>query len=205
MNPKLMRVGEKGQSLSAPGGLRMTLVETADSSDGHRLELEWRVPPGDRLVAKDHYHPDGPEVWQLVDGSAGYRLDGAEHTATAPFEFTVPAATSHGHPWNTGDSTLVVRQIIDSPDHPIPELVGGVQGFFETIFAFAQRDQLNDGGEIDDTLQNLLTIHDLLLPGSYIAGPPKIAQRIGLGGIATIAKATGKSPYLEPTFDPPAT
>ena len=73
MNPKLARVGKKGQSLTAPGGLHMTLIETPDSTDGHRLELEWHVPTGERLVAKDHYHPDGPELWQITGGSAGYR------------------------------------------------------------------------------------------------------------------------------------
>ena len=90
--------------------------------------MEWLVPPG-RLVAADHHHPDGPEVWQVLDGTAGYRLDGEEHAATAPFEYTVPAGTSHGHPWNAGDEPLRVRQIIAS-NEPIPEITGGVQGFF---------------------------------------------------------------------------
>ncbi len=201
MDPKLMRVGTNGQSLTAPDGLRMTLVDTPAANNGHRFEAEWHVPPGERLVAKDHYHPAGPETWKLLEGSAGYRLDGAEHTATAPFEYTVPTSTSHGHPWNTGETTLVVRQIIDSPDEPLPEVIGGVQGFFETLFAYAQRGELNHEGEIKSNLQNLLTIHDLLLGGSYIAGPPKIVQRIGLGTISAIARATGKQAYAKPEFD----
>ena len=41
-----MRVGEPGQSLSAPGGLAMTLVMTPGASGGTRLEMEWQVPPG---------------------------------------------------------------------------------------------------------------------------------------------------------------
>jgi quercetin dioxygenase-like cupin family protein len=200
MGAKEMRVGEPGQSLSAPGGLEMTLVMTPGASGGTRLEMEWRVPPGKRLVAADHYHPDGPEVWRVVQGTAGYRLDGAERTATAPFEYEVPGFTSHGHPWNAEEDTLVVRQIIAS-DQPLPELAGGVQGYFETFFAFAQRGEVSDEGEIGSRLQNLLTIHDLLIPGSFLAGPPRWAQRVVLGALAALARAMGKRAYARPEFD----
>jgi quercetin dioxygenase-like cupin family protein len=202
VNPKLHRVGEKGQSLSEPSGLALTLVETPAANGGHLLDMEWRVPPGERLVAADHLHPDGPEVWRVLDGTAGYRLAGQEHHGMAPHEYTVPANTSHGHPWNAGDETLVVRQIIASRDEPMPELMGGVQGFFETLFAFAQRGELNGKGEIRNRLQNVLTIHDLLMPGTFLAGPPRLAQRVGLGALAVSARAAGKRAYHQPEFDP---
>lgn len=196
-----MAVGEKGQSLSAPDGLRMTLLETPAASGGHALEIEWRVPPGNRLVAADHYHPDGPEVWRVLEGTAGYRLDGREHTEAAPHEYTVPAGTSHGHPWNAGERTLVVRQLIASPDEPIAELTGGVQGFFETLFAYSQTEGLNEKGEISDRLQWALTIHDLLMPGSFLAGVPRVVQGPAFAAIAAIARAFGRSAYREPRFD----
>lgn len=200
MNPKLQRLGEPGDRLVAPRGQELTLVMTPSASEGRRLEMEWRVPPGERLVAADHYHPDGPEVWRILEGTAGYRVDGSEHTNGAPYEFTVPGYTSHGHPWNTGDDDLVVRQIIASPD-PMPELTGGVQGFFETMFAFAQRGEVSADGVIGGRMQNVLSIHDLLVPGTFLAGPPRWAQRALLGGLATIARATGKSAYAEPQFE----
>ncbi len=195
-----MRVGEPRQSLSAHAGLRMTLVMTSGASGGTRLEMEWRVPTGKRLAAADHYHPDGPEVWRVLEGRAGYRLDGAEHTATAPFEYEVPGLTSHAHPWNAGQDTLVVRQII-AGDQPLPELTGGVQGYFETYFAFAQHGEVNDDGQIGSRLQNVLTIHDLLVPGTFLAGPPRWAQRAVLGTLAALARAMGKRPYARPEFD----
>jgi hypothetical protein len=163
--------------------------------------MEWRVPPGERLVAADHYHPDGPEVWRVLDGTAGYRLAGEEQHGFAPHEYTVPANTSHGHPWNEGNDTLVVRQIIASPDEPMDDLMGGVQGFFETLFAFAQDGKLNEKGEIQDRLQWPLTIHDLLMPGSFLAGIPKPAQRVLFGAIAAAARATGRRAYRRPEFD----
>jgi hypothetical protein len=139
-------------------------------------------------------------VWELLEGTAGYRLAGRDHTASAPHTYVVEAATSHGHPWNAGTEPMRVRQVIAS-DQPIPEITGGVQGFFETLFAFGQQGQVNEQGEIESRLQNVLTIHDLLVPGTYLAGPPRWAQRMGLGGLAAVARATGKRAYAQPEFD----
>ena len=152
MGAKDLRAGEPGQSLTAPDGLRMTLVATPATNRGKRLEMEWSVPPGRRLVAADHYHPDGPEVWRVLE-------------------------------------------------EPVPELTGGVQGYFETFFAFAQRGRVDEQGEIGSRLQNLLTIHDLLMPGTFLAGPPRTAQRIVLGILAAFARAAGRRPYAQPEFD----
>lgn len=192
-----MRIGEPGDELRAPSGLRMVLVMTPAASGGKRLEMDWFVPTGDGLVAADHYHPGGPEVWQVISGRTSYRLDGKQHQATAPCELTVPAGTSHGHPQNAGDGELNVRQII-AAEQPMPELIGGVQSFFETSFAFAQAGELEVSGELRGRLQNTLTIHDLLLGGTYLAGPPEWAQRALLGAVARVARATGKQPYRKP-------
>jgi mannose-6-phosphate isomerase-like protein (cupin superfamily) len=199
MDPKLMRVGEPGDELVYPNGLRLVFVMTSSASEGRRLEIDWFVPPGEALVAADHYHPDGPEVWQVLSGSAGYRLDGEEFAASAPHEYVVPALTSHGHPWNAGDDVLNTRQVIAAPE-PMPELTGGVQGFFETLAAWAQEGRLNERGEIRGRVQNLLAIHDLLMPGSFLAGPPQFAQRAALGGLSAFARATGKRAYRQPEF-----
>lgn len=196
-----MATGAPGDELRAPDGSRMVLVMTPGASGGRRLEIDWFVPVGSRLVAADHLHPGGPEVWRVVSGRAGYRLAGEDREADAPYEYTVPAGTSHGHPWNAGATELNVRQIIDSPD-PLPEVIGGVQAFFETSFAFSQAGDLRPSGDVGGRLQNALTIHDLLLGGTYLAGPPRWAQRMLLGALAVAARATGKRPYRAPEFEP---
>jgi hypothetical protein len=200
VNPKLLRVGRPGAELREPSGLRMILADTPSESGGRRLAMEWHVPAGRRLVAADHYHPDGPEAWTVLEGSAGYRIAGVEHRGTAPHEFVVAASTPHCHPWNVGSEELVVRQRIDTGERPMPELTGGVQGFFETLFAFAQRRELSGDGEIRDRLQNLLTVHDLLMPGTFLSGPPRIAQRAALGAGAVLARACGRVAYHQPRF-----
>jgi hypothetical protein len=144
--------------------------------------------------------PRRPRDLASAEGHSGYRLGGADLTAAAPFEYEVPAFTSHGHPWNAGQETLVVRQII-AGDRPMPELTGGVQGYFETVFAFAQRGRANANREIDGRLQNLLTLHNLLVPGTLLVGPPRWAQRAVLGTLAALARVIGKRPYARPRFE----
>lgn len=193
-----MRVCGPGDELVDPRGTRLLFIDTPSASGGSRLEMEWRLPPGEGLIAADHYHPDGPELWSVLGGAAGHRLAGDERSVDAPAEWTVEAGTSHGHPWNRGSGDLVVRQLIDTTASPMPELVGGVQGFFETLFAFAQRGELTPAGEIRGRLQNALTINDLLLPGTFRAGPPRPLQRAGLGAAALLARALGKRAYHRP-------
>lgn len=193
-----MRICAPGDELLDPGGLRLLFVETPSASEGRRLEMEWHVPPGRRLIAADHYHPDGPERWAVLEGSAGHRLDGCEHAVAAPAQWAIEASTPHTHPWNRGDGELVVRQLIDTSERPMPELTGGVQGFFETLFAFAQRGELTADGEIRGGLQNALTINDLLLPGTFLAGRPRFAQRTALGAAAALARARGLRAYHRP-------
>jgi hypothetical protein len=118
----------------------------------------------------------------------------------APHEFTVPAHAPHAHPWNLGSEPLRVRQVIAS-DEPIPEIAGGVQGYFETFFAFAQAGEVDEDGDIRGRLQNALTIYSLLVPATFLDGPPRWMQRGAFAGISAAARAAGKRPYRRPEFD----
>lgn len=53
-------------------------------------------------------------------------------------------------------------------------------------------------GEIRGRLQNTLTIHDLFVSGTFLAGPPRFAQRAVLGAVATLARARGLRAYHRP-------
>ncbi len=112
------------------------------------------------------------------------------------------AGVSHAHPWNAGETPLRVRQIIDTGDRELPGITAGVQGYFETLFAFSQQGRLTEQGEIVGRLQNTLTINELLLGGTYLAGPPRWAQRALLGAVAAFGRARGLSAYARPAFDP---
>jgi mannose-6-phosphate isomerase-like protein (cupin superfamily) len=183
-----------GVEFAAPRGLAARFVRTT-VADGV-MEIEWRVPVGQRLVAIPHKHPDGPEDWRVVSGTARYRLGLRSLTARAPDGWTVPGNTTHVHPANVGDEPLVVRQII-APDPPMPELTAGVERYFETVFALAQQGKVDRFGRIRDPLQDMLAIWENLVPGSYIAWIPIPVQRAVLRNAADLAKKRGRRGWIE--------
>ena len=163
-------------------------METAEQTGG-KLVLEWTIPPGRRLVARAHRHPDGPEGWAVIAGDARYKIAGTEHEATAGDSWEVPGNTSHVHPWNAGSGPLTVRQTIDAAG--IDGLALGVERYFETLMALAQRGQTDEKFDIKPPLQSALTIRELLMPGSYLAGPPTWMQDALFAPLAALARRRG--------------
>jgi hypothetical protein len=185
-----------GDELWDPRGVSARFIRTTAGSDPAALEVEWTVPVGHRLVALPHVHPDGPEEWRVVSGVARYGLRWRRHTARAPEGWTVPGNNAHVHPANVGHEPLVVRQTI-APEPPQPDLTGGVERYFETVFALAQDGGVDRFGRIRDPLQDALTLWENLVPGTYLAGIPRPLQRAGLGTFAKLARRRGRSAWIE--------
>jgi hypothetical protein len=190
-------MAEPGDLLEDPSETSLRFVRTAGSTEGRALELEWRIPAGRRLVALPHRHPSVDEHFELAAGRGRYRVGRRKEVATAPHTFVVPRNTAHVHPANAGDDGLVVRQWIEL-DQPDPPLVQGVERYFETVFAFAQRGEVDRFGRIRNPLQDALTIWENLVPGTYLAYVPVPAQRAFLGSLARLARRRGLTPVHEP-------
>lgn len=136
---------------------KLIFTSTANSSGGRELAIEWFVPPGERLAAAAHAHagPDGFDIehLDLIAGSASCRIGRTELSAVAPHTFVIPANTLHVHPWNTGMTTLHVRQ---RSTPPVPEpapILEGVERIFETLTALSQQGRANRKGDIPNPLQ----------------------------------------------------
>jgi mannose-6-phosphate isomerase-like protein (cupin superfamily) len=184
-----------GDRIREPSGVELLYVETAEQTGG-RLVLEWTLPPGRRLVARPHKHPDGPEGWAVLRGDARYKIAGVEHEATAGDGWEVPGNTSHVHPWNVGADPLTVRQTIDARE--IDGLALGVERYFETLMALAQRGETDEKFDIRSPLQSALTIRELLMPGSYLVGIPTRIQDAIFAAAAALARARGLKAHIEP-------
>jgi quercetin dioxygenase-like cupin family protein len=185
-----------GDELTDPRGLVARFVRTTAAGSPEVMEIEWEVPPGGRLVALPHRHPDGPEEWRVVSGTARYRLGLRSSVAHAPDGWTVPAGVAHVHPANAGDEPVVVRQII-APDPPMPELTAGVERDLETVFALAREGRVDRFGRIRDPLQDALVIWENLVPGTYFAWIPIAAQRPALRAAAGLARRRGRKAWIE--------
>ena len=158
-----------GDRIREPSGVELLFVETAEQTGGKRSCSSGRSRRGRRLVARAHRHPDGPEGWAVIAGDARYKIAGTEHEATAGDSWEVPGNTSHVHPWNVGSGPLTVRQTIDAAG--IDGLALGVERYFETLMALAQRGQTDEKFDIKPPLQSALTIRELLMPGQLPCGP----------------------------------
>jgi Cupin domain len=186
-----------GDELLDPSGLRLVFVETAGSSGGAAFALDWFVPVGGRLVALPHVHPYDAEIFEILAGRARYRVGRNVYERSAPYAYGVPPGALHVHASNAGDTVLHVRQTI-RPDPPNPELVAGVERFFETLFALTQRGKVLPGGVIADPLQSALTLGELLLPYTYLPWLPRGTQHAALGRLAKIARGRGYAAHVEP-------
>jgi hypothetical protein len=74
------------------------------------------------------------------------------------------------HPWNVGDGEMHVRQPIATPE-PSPQLLDGIAAYFETLFALAAVDAVDDDYDIRDKLQSAVTIFERWSPGPTSRDP----------------------------------
>jgi len=118
----------------------------------------------------------------------------SEHRVRAPHRWTIPADTSHVHPSNAGDDEMHVRQAIATETEG--EALEGVARYFETLFALSAQGKVKPNGDIRDPLQQVLTIHDLLMPASWLPFPPRVVQRALFTPLAALARATGRRAYV---------
>lgn len=190
-----------GDELVDPSGVRLVFLETAESSGGAAISLDWFVPPGERLVPLPHVHPADIEVFEIVAGRARYRVGRHVYEREAPYGYGIPPGALHVHPANAGDGELHVRQTV-RPDPPNLELVAGVERFFETTFALAQRREVYAIGLFRDPLQSAITLHDLLFPFAYVAWLPVGAQEALIGRLADVARSRGYDAYVAPERRP---
>lgn len=186
-----------GDELVDSAGVRAVFAETRSSSGGAAFVIDWFVPPGRRLVALPHVHPDHVEVFEIVSGVARYRVGRHVRERSAPHAYGVPPGALHVHPANAGDTELHVRQSVRA-DPPDPRLVDGVERFFETTFALDQRGEVYGIGLFRDPLQSAITLHDLLFPFAYLAWVPIPVQRALLGRLAGVARRRGYAAHVEP-------
>jgi mannose-6-phosphate isomerase-like protein (cupin superfamily) len=97
-----------GQTVENPAtGERVTFVKTAADTRGELLVLDLEWPrPGER--APEHVHPEAEERYEVVEGTAAFRIGGEERTAGIGEVVTVPPGTPH-LAWNPTPDPVRLR------------------------------------------------------------------------------------------------
>ena len=123
----------------------------------------------------EHLHLTWTETFEIIKGTAKYKLDGNEKIAEAGESFVVEPGHFHVHPWNATDEELVYRQR-DRFEQPSPAAVQDILGIFATRTGMA-RDGIRYKGFAKLLFQSA-TIRTAIKHGNYVASPSTTMQRV---------------------------
>jgi hypothetical protein len=123
----------------------------------------------------EHLHLTWTETFEIINGTAKYKLAGIEKIAKAGESFVVEPNHFHIHPWNATEEELVYRQR-DRFAQSNPAAVQDILGIFATRTGMA-RDGIRLKG-FARLLQQSATIRTAIKHGNYVASPSMAMQRV---------------------------
>jgi quercetin dioxygenase-like cupin family protein len=176
----------KGDTIENPmTGEQMTFLETSRETDGEYVLVEVVVQPGG-TVAAAHLHPYQVETFEILEGTAGFKVGGDKLTVGPGHVVKVEPGTAHKF-WNAGDTELVFRCEV-RPALQFEQLL-------ETMFALAGDGKTNRKG-MPNPLR-LAVIANAHFDDVRLPFPPAILQKAGLVLGAPLGRLLGYgSTYL---------
>jgi hypothetical protein len=174
-----------GFTIESPRTGTRTVVVKSDaetSGNGWELELHCRTNAGPDIA--EHLHLDWTETFEIVSGSAYYKLDGIRKTAQAGESFVVHPRRLHVHPWNAGETEMIYRQN-NKFSQSNPPAVQDVLGVFATIAGLTREGKVGNDGRPKNFLQLAATMRTLNKHGGYDA-------RISIGTQYLISATLGR-------------
>ena len=156
---------------------RVTVLEGDAETGGRGWLLENRRAPHTGVDVPEHVHMTWTETFEIVSGTATYKLNHKMKTATAGDVIVMPPRLPHIHPWNTGNAELVYRQRTEfgTPD---PHAMEDVLGALATRAGLAREGKCDELGRPRNPLQLAASLRVLNKHGSYDASIPKFVQNL---------------------------
>jgi hypothetical protein len=171
-----------GQSLNNPcTGERIVFQQTEQDTGGALVEFDHYMPPSAAPTFVEHVQLNQEERFEIVAGTARYRLNGVEYQAHAGETVVVPPGTAHINCWNAGPDELHLRHSF-RPGR-------GADVFFESMFTLAQMGKANAKGEVN--LLRLAVIGSEIESQTYNAALPISLQRRVLPLLARLGRLLG--------------
>lgn len=169
---------------------RTTVIQSDAETQGKGWVIEVLCAPGARADIAEHLHTTWTERFEIVSGTALYRLDGVQQTLTAGNSFTVNPGQRHMHPWCADDQPMLYRQI-NTFDQPNPAAVQEVLGVFATAAGLAREGKLDDAGRPKHPLQLAAALRTLNRHGGYDASLPVPVQQVLSATLGRLAEMLG--------------
>ena len=136
----------------------------------------------------EHLHLTWTETFEILRGTAKYKLDGNERIAKAGESFVVEPGRFHVHPWNATDEELVYRQR-DRFEQPSRAAVQDILGIFATRTGMA-RDGIRYKGFARLLFQSA-TIRAAVKHGNYVASPSMRMQNVLASTLGLLGELLG--------------
>ncbi|WP_199617675.1 cupin domain-containing protein [Paenibacillus alkalitolerans] len=173
-----------GSVLLYPDGQSVTCLERSKDNDGEYLLVEHKIIRNGAINGP-HWHPVLTETFTIKQGKMRFKVNG-EETVLGPGEkLTIFPGQVHQF-WNESDTTLVALHEIRPP--------GLHWQMFALIHKLECEGKLNGKGIPRNPLWLGLAWEAM---EGYMAGPPKIAQDLVLGGLARLAKGFGYKVFVQ--------
>ncbi|MBX2999636.1 MAG: hypothetical protein KF893_14050 [Caldilineaceae bacterium] len=171
-------------------GSRTVVLESDAETGGTHWLLEVHCMPKMRPDIAEHLHLTWTESFEIVAGTAHYKVAGSQKTAGAGETFVVKPGEFHVHPWCAGDDELVYRQRSDFGRRD-RNAVQDVLGVFATLAALAREGKVDDRGFPKHPLQLAATLKTLSKYGGYDASLPIPVQNVVAATLGRLAEALG--------------
>jgi quercetin dioxygenase-like cupin family protein len=173
-------MGQNAEEIHNPRtGQRMRFLETAADTDGALLRIE-SVNPPTAVAEPEHIHPVQESRAEVITGTLRFVVDGEERRLGPGEAITIPAGTPHYFA-NDGEEDAVSIQEFR------PAL--GTADFFRTLFALAERGQLDERGM--PSLLRLAVLAPAFADEIRVVSPPWPVQRAAFALLAPIARLRG--------------
>lgn len=169
---------------------RTVVIESDAETGGRGWLLETTCVPKAGPDIAEHLHLTWTETFEIIKGTAHYKLDGVQRTAQTGESFVVKPRQLHVHPWNAGEGELVYRQR-DDFGRSTPEAVQEVLGAFATVAALARQGKVDRRGLPKNPLQMAATLRTLTRHGGYDAALPVPVQDFIAATLGRLAEALG--------------
>lgn len=143
--------------------------------------MDLYVEPGGGIRAPDHIHPRQEERLRIAAGSARFRVDGEERTASAGEIVTVPIGVAHT--WENASDEELHLDVTYRPG------LESAKTFFKTYFSWAQQGMLRPDGR--PPLMDWAVLFSETQDFIAIAKVPLPVQRALAGLLAPIARRRG--------------
>jgi len=171
-----------GQTLNNPfTGERIIFEQTEQDTDRALVAFEHFMLPRTTPTFPEHVQLNQEERFEIISGTARYRLAGVEGQAHTGETVIVPPGAIHINCWNEGPEALKMRHSFRPG--------GGADIFFETIFTLAMNGKTNARGEVN--LLQLAVIGNEIKSQTFNAGIPISLQRLALPVLAMIGRLLG--------------